>query len=72
MGDWKYVTLDGTWDQGERNNGGFRIAWACEIGFGQLTFYVDKDGVLCCHTELMDDEFCLEVLAEFYRRARKL
>lgn len=68
---WLYVTLESTWDATEHNQGGFRIAWGCEIGFGLLGFYLDNDRVLRCDSELMDDEFSLEVLTEFYRRAEK-
>lgn len=68
---WSYVQLLNAWGPWTGNAGGFRIAWACELGIGELTVYIDHEGVTNFDTELMDDAFCEEVLMEFYRRARQ-
>lgn len=68
---WSYVKLLNAWGPWAGNDGGFRIMWACEIGIGELTFYNDKDGVLHYDSnEYLDDEFCEELLVEFFRRAK--
>jgi hypothetical protein len=43
------------WDSNELSNGGMRIHWGGNIGFGQLDIWVAKDGKLKADTESMSD-----------------
>ncbi len=41
------------WSQHEGNNGGMKIEWSSERGFGEYAFYLDKNNVLKVDTEYM-------------------
>jgi hypothetical protein len=54
------------WGSNELSNGGMRIQWNSNIGFGQLDIWVNKDGKLTADTEGMstneDKEFIRLIL----------
>ena len=53
------------WSPNERNEGGFVVRWSKKrIGFGELTFKVDKYGKFHCDNEYMSREFVQDVLVE--------
>jgi len=52
----------GTWTKHEYNNGGIRINWSANIGFGQLDIFMNKEGRLIVDSEYMGKDFVLEVL----------
>lgn len=62
--------LGDTWSKKEanpkHNSGGFIITWTCKnIGFGELTFYVNPKGKLVCSTECMSKGFVDAVMKHF-------
>ena len=74
MKDKKYnilsTELGDTWSKKEanlkHNKGGFVIRWVCkDIGFGELTFYVNPKGKLVCSTECMNKAFTDAVMKHF-------
>lgn len=69
-----YVKLDRVWgpwkDRNIGNDGGFVITWGAEkVGFGELTFCVEKKGRrVVCDTECMGGQkWAKAVMAEFLK-----
>jgi hypothetical protein len=49
---------------------GMVIQWSANIGFGELTLYVDKDnGKVCVDSECMSKDFVKKVLCELIDEA---
>lgn len=44
------------WGDNALSQGGMRVNWSSDFGFGQLDIYVGLDGVLKADTEYMDSE----------------
>lgn len=57
-----------TWGAHERNDGGFRLHYAANIGVGTVTFF-KKDGEIMVDNEYMSKEFVEQVLAYFNANA---
>jgi len=39
------------WSKWKQNQGGMRISWACNLGFGELEIYKDLEGHFVTQTE---------------------
>lgn len=62
------VSLDYTWTKwgrGKRgNNGGFNVRWGAKgVGFGEITFFLDRKNKLHCRSECMGRIFVRQALA---------
>jgi len=56
------------WSPHENNNGGMRIEWVADIGWGQFNLYKDKEGNLHADTEYLGEEFAKEILSLVYNK----
>ena len=71
MADPKFtdVKVDRSWarwrgKKKDGNNGGFVVTWGAKgVGFGEITFIVDKKDKLHCHSECMGRNFVRKALA---------
>ena len=57
------------WGERKTNNGGMKIYWEKEDGFGVLTVFLNKKGKPIIETEYMGRAFANEVLEELIREA---
>jgi hypothetical protein len=53
------------WRRGKKgNNGGFNIHWGAKgVGFGEITFFLDKENKIHCRSECMGKVFVRQALA---------
>ena len=59
-----------TWSKHRGNNGGLRINWLANVGFGQLDIFMDEEGKLVVDSEYMGKEFVMEVLEALVDNAK--
>lgn len=52
------------WEGAETYQGGMKIKWFTEVGFGNVSLYKDEEGQLCIDTEYMGREFAKEKLRQ--------
>ena len=59
------------WGKGKRgNNGGFNLTWGAQgIGFGEITFFLDRKNKLHCRSECMGRDFVKKALAAMVDQA---
>lgn len=66
----KNLTVDEVefWSKNESNNGGMRLSWSANIGFGTTDIVLTPTGIYI-DTETMGKEFVMQVLAEMIKNA---
>lgn len=58
----EYCEIEKVSGKNKINNGVLKITWGCNIGFGQTTFVIRKDGKLHIDTECMGKDFVKQAL----------
>lgn len=62
------VTGFETWDENSRTDGGIRLFWEADCGFGTFDIYKRKDGTWACDDECMGRENVKQALELFLEK----